>query len=134
MKQLFLLVVLQIQYAYAQDWKKFAILKNGDTVFATNKIKVNTDVILQYIQPSLYDVNGAPFNSQRIERNKRYTTIHMPGNTYKIARLSRVKVSGQYVPIAVLLIGDYSMSPADNTPFTIYLDKAIEFKEITIVE
>lgn len=134
MKKLFLLAVLQIQYVYAQDCKKFAVLKNGDTVFATNKIKVNTDVILQYIQPSLYDVNGTPFNSQRIERNKRYTTIHMPGNTYKIARLSRVKVSGQYVPIAVLIIGDYSMSPADNTPFTIYLDKAIEFKEITIVK
>ncbi len=133
-KILSLLIILISQYVYSQEWKKIALLKSGDTVFVTDRIKINTGITLQNVQPSLYDVNGTPFNAQRIERNKRYTTIHMPGNTYKITRLSRVKVSGKYVPIAVLVIGDYSMSPADNTPFTIYLDNAIESKEITIIK
>lgn len=134
MKQLFIIILTLTGYSlHAQDWKKYAVLQSGDTVYAGNKLKV-ADVPLQYIQPSMSDVNGVPFNSVRVERNKRFASLSLAGNTYKIERLSRVKVSGKYIPIAILLIGDYSMSPADNTPFTVYLDKAITSKEIEIIK
>jgi hypothetical protein len=58
----------------------------------------------------------------------------MEGNTYKIDRLSRRKVHGEYTPIAIIVLGDYSMNAFDNTEFIIFLDGALSLKEVEIIK
>lgn len=120
--------------AHAQQWKEFHVTATGDTIKPGTKITISDKSGHRYVMPSLYDNRQVPYSTVRNERNRRYLTTDMPGKTYPVHRLTRKKVKDGYIAIAVLLIGDYSMSAADNTEFNIYIDKALDNKEVAIVK
>ncbi len=131
MKHFLILPLLLLNlYSSAQEWKERYVTAEGDTIKPGSKIKIVEDKSYQYIMPSLYNISGTPYNAPRNERNKRFLTIDMSGNTFTVQRLTRVKTSSGYTEVAVLLIGDKSMSAIDNTEFNIYIDKAIKAGEI----
>lgn len=131
---LFVLFLLPI-FCQAQDFTKWYVAPTGDTIRPGDKVKINEGKNYTYIFPNYYDAANGSTKPSSIEKRKRYLIVNMPGNTYPIKRLSRIKVKkGVYRAIAAISVYDTELRLLDPVEYIIEIDNALKNEEIALVK
>lgn len=129
MKQLITAALLAFSFVgYAQDWQKYHVTPQGDTIKVGTKLLVNTDKTLKNIYPH----PETPVEYK--DRYKIYLTTDVPGNTFTVIKLGRIKGSTGYAGTATIEYCNKQMNKFSCAKYSILLDKAIANKEIEIVK
>jgi len=127
---LFIICVLPIT-CLSQDFTKRYITSTGDTIFVNkSKIYVDTGKAVTSIYPIYETSAGALLQSLAL----RYVSNSMPGRSYRVTRLTRIRNKGKndYMEVAAFKIKDNDIDPFGAQEYWVNIEDGILRKEIKI--
>lgn len=129
MKQFIFILLLLPVIANAQGHTKMYVTQSGDTLHPNTAIKLGEGRAYDYIY--LYTPLNEPL---RLQAAKRYLLDDMPGQTYKIARLTRLRTGKEYKEVAVIKINSAKIHRFMTVEYFIEVESALKNGEMFLVK